>query len=162
MSFDLVIFDCDGVLVDSERLTVVVEARMLTELEAHLGPEKTRWFDEHCTSGSHEKMRTTLGLTGLFADFEGRIFSANEVEHGKPAPDPFLLAAASMGVDPTRTAVIEDSVYGVRAAVAAGMAADGFAGGLTPAESLADAGAIVFDQMTEVIGLLDHSSVSIA
>jgi len=42
MSFDLVIFDCDGVLVDSERLTVVVEARMLTELEAHLGPEKTR------------------------------------------------------------------------------------------------------------------------
>ena len=32
MSFDGVIFDCDGVLVDSERLTVVVEARMLTEL----------------------------------------------------------------------------------------------------------------------------------
>lgn len=214
MSFDLVIFDCDGVLVDSERLTVVVEARMLTELgwphtpedvvarfmgrsseamltelEAHLGPAKTRWFDEQSTtevhaafdrelvavpgvrelidaltkggvamcvasSGSHARMRKTLGLTSLFADFEGRIFSATEVERGKPAPDLFLFAAAVMGVDPTRTAVVEDSVYGVRAAVAAGMTAYGFSGGLSAADALADAGGIVFDQMTEVLGLL--------
>lgn len=222
MAFDLVIFDCDGVLVDSERLTVVVEARMLTELgwphtpeevvarfmgrssesmltelEAHLGPAKTRWFDERSTievhaafdrelvaipgvrevidaladggmamcvasSGSHARMRRTLGLTGLFADFEGRIFSATEVVHGMPAPDLFLLAAASMGVDPTRTAVIEDSVYGVRAAVAAGMTAYGFGGGLSPARSLGDAGGIVFDQMTDLVELLDHSRMRIA
>lgn len=214
MSFDLVIFDCDGVLVDSERLTVAVEARMLTELgwphtpdevvarfmgrssesmlielEAHLGLAKTRWFDEHCTievdaafdrelvaipgvkelidalatrevatcvasSGSHAKMSKTLGLTGLFADFDGRIFSASQVEHGKPAPDLFHFASAALGVHPSRTAVIEDSVYGVRAAVAAGMTAYGFGGGLSDADALAGAGGIVFDQMTELLGLL--------
>ena len=222
MSFDLVIFDCDGVLVDTERLTVVVEARLLTELgwphtekevvarfmgrslesqlaelEAHLGPEKTRQFDEQSTaeiheaferdlvavpgvkdvmaslarrgvatcvasSGSHAKMRKTLGLTGLYPDVEGRIFSAAEVERGKPAPDLFLHAAAAMAASPGRTAVIEDSTYGVRAAVAAGMTAYGFGGGLSPGGSLAAAGAIVFHEMPELVGLLAHTSARTA
>ena len=67
-----------------------------------------------------------------------------------------------MGVDPFRTAVIEDSVYGVRAAVAAGMTAYGFGGGLSSADALADASGIVFDQMTELVELWDHSSSRIA
>ena len=222
MANDLVIFDCDGVLVDTERLTVVVEARMLTELgwpnapsdvvrrflgrtteamlaevEQHLGPEKTRMFDERSTveiheafereliavpgvesviqalaargtatcvasSGSHAKMRRTLGLTGLDRRFDGNIFSASEVEHGKPAPDLFLYAAQQMRTPPGRCAVIEDSVYGVMAAVSAGMTVYGFAGGLTPGDVLEEAGAVVFEDMSELLDLLPHSSANIA
>jgi HAD superfamily hydrolase (TIGR01509 family) len=219
---DLVIFDCDGVLVDSERLTVGVEARVLTELgwphtaeevvarwmgrtsedqlaelEARLGPGLARRFDEVSTqqvraaferelvgvsgvvtlldvldahgtqtcvasSGSHEKMRLTLRLCGLHDRFRGRIFSASEVRHGKPAPDLFLHAAASMGVPTDRTAVVEDSVYGVQAAVRAGMAAYGFAGGLSAPGTLAAAGATEFQEMADLAVLLDHSEASIA
>ena len=68
------------------------------------------------SSGSHDKMRRTLGRTGLAELFEGRIFSATEVEHGKPAPDLFLHAASRMEVDPGRCVVVEDSRYGVAAA----------------------------------------------
>ncbi|MBG0740156.1 HAD family hydrolase [Paeniglutamicibacter antarcticus] len=207
----LVIFDCDGVLVDSERLTVAIEARLLTELgapyseqdvvdafmgrtaaagqlllERLLGPELAAEFDRrstteirqafsssltpvagvervlaalrarnlpHCvaSSGSHEKMRLTLGLTGLAHQFDGRIFSASEVPRGKPFPDLFLHAAWSMGVDPARCVVVEDSVPGVHAAVAAGMTAYGFTGGLAAAGSLAAAGAIPFERMEELL-----------
>lgn len=213
----LVIFDCDGVLVDTERLTVGVEARVLTELgwphttedvvtrwmgrspaaqlaelEERLGAERAREFDLRTTaevheafereleavagieelldhleevgvpscvasSGSHERMRRTLGLTGLHGRFDGRIFSATEVEHGKPAPDLFLHAAARMAVEPPRCVVVEDSVYGVRAAVAAGMTAYGFAGGLTAAHLLAEAGAVVFEHMTDLVDVLTRS-----
>jgi len=210
----LVIFDCDGVLVDTERLTVGVEARVLTDLgwphtaaevvarwmgrssaaqladvEATLGAENTRLFDERTTreltatfereltavdgvetvldhldregvatcvasSGTHERMRLTLGLTGLAERFEGRIFSATEVEHGKPDPDLFLHAAAAMGATPGDCVVVEDSVYGVRAGVAAGMTVYGFAGGLSAAEALSAAGATTFDHMVDLVDLL--------
>jgi beta-phosphoglucomutase-like phosphatase (HAD superfamily) len=66
-------------------------------------------------------MRFTLGLTGLYERFYGRIFSATEVARGKPAPDLFLYAADRMGVQPTACVVVEDSVHGVAAARAAGM-----------------------------------------
>jgi HAD superfamily hydrolase (TIGR01509 family) len=211
---DLVVLDCDGVLVDTERLTVGVEARILTDLgwpmtaeevvtrwmgrssasqlaevEEHLGAEKAREFETLLTpelhtaferdlapvdgvpelldaleaaavptcvasSGTHERMRLTLGLTGLWDRFEGRIFSASEVVHGKPAPDLFLHAASQMGVEPARCAVVEDSVYGVQAAVAAGMTVHGFAGGLTAEADLAAAGALTFQQMTDLVELL--------
>ncbi|CAN5650454.1 HAD family hydrolase [soil metagenome] len=209
---ELVVFDCDGVLVDSERLTVVVEARVLTEmgwpitsaevvergmgtssqladLEQRFGADWARDFDERTTaelhetfdreltaidgvatlldhldeqgvptcvasSGSHGRMRRTLGRTGLFDRFEGRIFSASEVENGKPAPDLFLHAAAAMGVEPSACAVLEDSVYGVRAGVAAGMTVYGYAGGLTAATALADAGAITFKAMADLVAVL--------
>ncbi|WP_434615710.1 HAD family hydrolase [Arthrobacter sp. A5] len=209
--FELIIFDCDGVLVDSERLTVAIEARLLTELgaphseqdvvdtfmgrtsadgpavlERILGPEKAAEFDRRssaeirrafanelapvpgiesllkalasrgqrscvASSGSHSKMRLTLGLTGLAKHFGGRIFSAAEVQHGKPAPDLFLHAARVLGVNPARCAVVEDSVPGVRAADAAGMTVFGFTGGLAPAGALTAAGAIPFDRMEELL-----------
>ncbi|NUR05414.1 MAG: HAD family hydrolase [Nocardioidaceae bacterium] len=214
MSPALVVFDCDGVLVDTERLTVGVEARVLTSLgwpmtaaevvtrwmgrtsaaqladvEAHLGPELTRRFDELvseevraafdreltavdgvpdlldeldaagvptcvASSGTHDRMRLTLGLTGLYERFVGRIFSATEVTHGKPAPDLFLHAAARMGVDPADCVVVEDSVYGVRAGVAAGMTVHGYAGGLTAEPELAAAGARTFGRMAELVDRL--------
>jgi HAD superfamily hydrolase (TIGR01509 family) len=107
------------------------------------------------SSSTHERLRFTLGLTGLFARFEGRIFSAQDVANGKPAPDLFLHAAAVLGVDPAGCAVVEDSFYGVEAARAAGMAAFGYAGGLTAAERLAGPGTVVFDDMRDLPRLLE-------
>jgi HAD superfamily hydrolase (TIGR01509 family) len=106
------------------------------------------------SGASIEKMRFTLGHTGLWERFEGRIFSATEVEHGKPAPDLFLHAAASMGWAPAETAVVEDSPAGVEAALRAGMTVFGYAGS-TPAERLD--GARVFRDMAELPGLLQPS-----
>lgn len=216
-NIDLVIFDCDGVLVDSEVLAVEVDKRVLAEfgwhltteevvekfmgksakaftaeLEEHLGyrlphdwdAEYASWYHhafetsltvvegiepaldaltvQTCiaSSGSHEKLRKTLGLTNLFPRFEGRIFSATEVTHGKPAPDLFLHAAARMGVQPERCIVIEDSKYGVRAARAAGMNALGYAGGMTPPEWLEAEGATLFSSMYELPDLLRSQTPS--
>ena len=61
------------------------------------------------SNGSHEKLRFTLGLTGLCERFAGRIFSASEVARGKPEPDLFLHAAEQMGVAPSACVVVEDS-----------------------------------------------------
>lgn len=106
------------------------------------------------SSGSHEKMRHTLGRTGLYERFAGRIHSATEVARGKPAPDLFLYAAERMGVDPAACAVVEDSRPGVEAARAAGMRAFGYAGGLTTAELLEGPDTVVFDDMRKLPGLL--------
>jgi len=106
------------------------------------------------SSGTHDRMARTLGLTGLAPYFQGRIFSASEVEHGKPAPDLFLHAAERMGADPARCVVVEDSPYGVRAGVAAGMRVLGYGGGLVAADVLAAEGAEVFGHMSEVPALL--------
>jgi HAD superfamily hydrolase (TIGR01509 family) len=106
------------------------------------------------SSGSHDKIRFTLGHTGLYGRFEGRIFSGYEVANGKPAPDLFLHAAASMGAEPARCAVVEDTLYGVMAARAAGMRAFGYAGGLTRPERLAGHGTVVFDDMRRLPRLL--------
>lgn len=209
--FELVIFDCDGVVVDSERIVQEVFAEFLSELGLKLTPaeayerflgrrlvdclaiareltgrdvpqgalatytarrdavlrEQVRPVEgvravlealalPYCiaSSGDHAKMRTTLGATGLWPLFEGRVFSATEVERGKPAPDVFLLAAARMGAQPARTVVIEDSVNGVLAGCAAGMTVLGFAG-LTPAARLAAAGAkTTFERMCDLPALL--------
>jgi len=207
--FDLVIFDCDGVLVDSERLAVRTEAQILAslgwplseaeiidrfvgrsaehmqlEIERQIGrsidwdaefePRYREVFERElvpvpgivdaldkittpvclASSGSHDKMRFTLGKTGLFDRFDGRIFSVDQVEHGKPAPDVFLFAAAQMGAAPDRCAVVEDSVSGVTAALAAEMTAFAFAGGVTSSQALSIEGAVVFDDMVELPALL--------
>jgi HAD superfamily hydrolase (TIGR01509 family) len=112
------------------------------------------------SSGTHEKMRHTLGRTGLYDRFAGRIFSATEVAHGKPAPDLFLHAAARMGVPPAACVVIEDSQYGAQAARAAGMRCLGFAGGLTPADRLEGPGTVVFKHMRELPALLNTISAA--
>ena len=106
------------------------------------------------SSGTHERLRFTLGLTGLFDRFDGRIFSATEVANGKPAPDLFLHAAATLGADPARCAVVEDSRYGVEAARAAGMHAFAYAGGVTAGDRLAGPGTTVFHDMRELPALL--------
>jgi beta-phosphoglucomutase-like phosphatase (HAD superfamily) len=99
-------------------------------------------------------MRYTLGKTGLYERFAGRIFSAAEVPRGKPAPDLFLYAAARMGIAPADCAVVEDSAAGVQAARAAGMPVFAYAGGVTPAARLEGPGTIVFRDMRELPGLL--------
>ncbi|MGO9342039.1 MAG: HAD family hydrolase [Acidimicrobiales bacterium] len=207
--FGLVVFDCDGVLVDSERLAVRTEAAILdnlgwplTESEIidrfvgrsalHMHQEVERqlgrsidWEAEFevryrqvferelvpvegivdaldqiatpvcvASSGSHEKIRFSLELTGLLGRFAGSIFSVEDVERGKPDPDIFLYAARRMDVDPRRCAVVEDSVSGVSAGLAAGMRVFAFAGGVTPPSKLAIDGAVVFDDMQELPRLL--------
>ncbi|MFB7513360.1 HAD-IA family hydrolase [Streptomyces sp. NPDC056144] len=175
-----VIFDCDGVLVDTERLAVRLQTELGAELgwpltadevvERFIGRSKesivgqlTERLDPvdgvpealaaltlpSCvaSSGSHEKMRHTLGRTGLYEHFAGRIYSATEVPRGKPAPDLFLYAARRMGVDPAACAVVEDSAPGVAAARAAGMRAFAYTGGPTPASRLEGPGTVVFDDM---------------
>ena len=86
------------------------------------------------SNGPLAKMDLTLGITGLLPHLEGRIFSAYEVGSWKPDPGLFLHAAAAMGVSPQSCAVVEDSVSGMRAGLAAGMHVFAF----HPPESLAD------------------------
>jgi HAD superfamily hydrolase (TIGR01509 family) len=105
------------------------------------------------SSGRRESIEIKLRLTGLWDRFEGRIFSADDVEHGKPAPDLFLLAAERMDAEPTASAVVEDSPFGVQAAQAAGMRSFGYAGGIMSADRLREAD-VVFDEMRELPRLL--------
>ena len=185
----LILFDCDGVLVDSEVLATRELQRYLedlcfpadfdltnhdrftgfslrdvrTSLESQAGRPLPEDFERElrrrdldafqrdlraidgvrdtlsaldfprcvASSGSQEKVRHSLTLTGLIDYFGTHLFSADDhqVNRGKPAPDLFLHAAKSMGFKPNRCLVIEDSVAGVRAGIAAGMHTIGFAGG---------------------------------
>ena len=104
------------------------------------------------SSGSHDKMKTTLGKTGLAKYFNDNIFSSSEVAQGKPHPDIYLYAAESMGVlEPARCLVIEDSPIGVRGAVAAGMTVFGYTE-LMKAEKLHAEGAhLTFNKMGNLI-----------
>jgi HAD superfamily hydrolase (TIGR01509 family) len=186
MNFDLIIFDCDGVLIDSEILSNRAEVELLKSfgIEFELGnymaqfvgkstkdvlktieashavslPAEFRRLAETqiftafktelqpipgilelidsidiakcvASSSSLSRLDITLKITGLLDKFSPHIFSAEQVSRGKPAPDLFLLAADKMQVSPDRCVVIEDSPYGVRAGVQAGMTVLGFTGG---------------------------------
>jgi HAD superfamily hydrolase (TIGR01509 family) len=209
--FELVIFDCDGVLVDSELISNRVFAAVLGELglpltlefmfEHFVGRSMQHCWEEvggmlgkevpahvrhelqlrtsaaleaevqavhgveavldslevpYCvaSSGSHAKMATTLGATGLLPRFRGRIYSAADVARGKPAPDIFLHAADRCGVQPRDCAVIEDSPAGVAAGVAAGMTVYGYCA-YTLERRLLEAGAhYTFNSMAKLPALL--------
>lgn len=198
----LLIFDCDGVLVDSEILSNTADVELLAELGIHfelddymqhfvgksmrdvirgiesmtgqtlpadfaqlkaqkvhdsfassLQPipgiaEVLRGLSQpKCVaSGSNPaRLQHALSLTGLIDFFSPHIFSATMVERGKPAPDLFFYAAEKMGAEPNECVVLEDSLSGIQAAVAAGMYPVGFVGGSHCAPDLAqrlqDAGA---------------------
>jgi HAD superfamily hydrolase (TIGR01509 family) len=192
----LVIFDCDGVLVDSEPLSNTALSEAIAELGLHLTVEETMAefmgrdrrhlmarlaellgrpvpesfgpaYDarrdalfrreltpvagieqaldaiDHPTcvasSADHAKLRLTLGLTGLYDRFAGRIFSAFDVARGKPAPDLFLHAADQMGFAPAECVVVEDAPAGIEAARAAGMRALHYGVDFTDMRLLGDA-----------------------
>jgi HAD superfamily hydrolase (TIGR01509 family) len=182
---DLIIFDCDGVLVDSELLSCRCLSEVLSEFGIALSEEQaldlflgrsTKAIEQHlrdigqavpdgflprlksrvlgtfavslqpipgidavvsglrapfCVASSSDIDRVSLSLdvTGLTPHFGDRLYTAQMVRNGKPAPDLFLYAAEKMRADPARALVIEDSVSGVQAAKAAGMTVWGFVGG---------------------------------
>jgi HAD superfamily hydrolase (TIGR01509 family) len=208
----LLIFDCDGVLVDSERLSHAELAQLMTQLGRPMTTEQAieifagqrlqdvmrtaevllskpipadlaeeagrrllaRFRRElkplagvreaietlplaRCVASSStlERLRISMEVTGLADLFDDRLFSADQVEHGKPAPDLFLLAARSFGVSPADCIVIEDSALGIRAARAAGMKAIGFVGAshatMQLGRQLKAAGAdVVIESMSEL------------
>lgn len=210
-SSSLVIFDCDGVLVDSEIISVAVDQVVLADLgwnlsqeeiidrfvgrshthfleviEEHLGRKLLDdWEDAYqllyrqelavnlkliegiadaleaidypmcvASNGSHSKMEFTLTRAGLWPRFEGKIFSASDVTHGKPAPDLFLHAANVLGFAPSECVVVEDSWAGVQAALAAYMKVIAYAGGITPREQLGGEGVVIIDHMSQLPGAI--------
>ncbi|MCH2516995.1 MAG: HAD family phosphatase [Dehalococcoidia bacterium] len=185
-TFDLVIFDCDGVLVDTETINNEVISQLLNEAGLEMSPEEVArrttglaysemWemFEDEvpgslpvdieeqqltleserfrkellpipgvvetvrclgaagipmcvASNGTREKMVVTLEVTGLAGYFGDKFYGVNQVVHGKPAPDIYLLAAQKMGVPPSRCVVIEDSYPGAQAGLAAGMTVLGY------------------------------------
>ncbi|WEX10526.1 HAD family hydrolase [Chelativorans sp. AA-79] len=215
----LVIFDCDGVLVDSEPISVSVLLEVIREAGLTLSEELAyerflgvslastcsilqeeydlvmtaaaldslrgrlysrfradltaitgiadaldRLHQPFCvaSSGQPERIRLSLGLTGLLEKFEPHIFSATMVKNGKPAPDLFLHAAEAMGAEPARCVVVEDSPAGIEAARRAGMRVFAFAGGSharreSHRDAITRAGPdLVFDDMTLLPELVER------
>jgi HAD superfamily hydrolase (TIGR01509 family) len=217
--FDAVLFDCDGVLVDSERITNGVLREMLHELgwnisqaecmrifigkavkdeasliEARSGqPLTEEWlvrFRERrnvrlmrevqpipgavdavkqlhgklegrvaCASGADlPKVLMQLEKCGLLPYLDGRVFSGHDLPRSKPAPDVYLVAAKSVGIDPARCLVVEDTVTGVTAGVAAGATVWGYSppeAGHDAPDALRRAGASrVFTSMGDLPALI--------
>lgn len=205
----LIIFDCDGTLVDTERVGNQVLVDMIAELggrfsleeaiKAFAGRRMSETLDlveKHlmrplpegflidlrermaeafrrdltpmdgvpellealadrdyrlcvASNGPLEKMEVSLGVTGLLPWFSGRIFSAFECGAFKPDPSLFLHAARQLDTPSDQCIVIEDSIFGVQAAVRAGMKVYGY----VPAGrgfDLAPHGALVFHHMNEL------------
>lgn len=210
----LVIFDCDGVLVQSEEISLSVLIALLNgyapdtialdssyyierfrgrkiadclrEAEQVLGIRLDDQFEQHfrvqaldaltrhlkatdgivdvlgsldiaycvASSAPRNKIEHCLRVAGLFSYFEGRIFSCYELGHWKPDPLVFLTACQAYNVDVADALVIEDSVTGIQAAVAANIKVLGFG----PADRhgmLADAGAVPFADMRELLTLIN-------
>jgi HAD superfamily hydrolase (TIGR01509 family) len=81
------------------------------------------------SNSSHDYLHMVLSLSGLASKFPERIFSSYDVERPKPFPDLFEHAARRLAATAEQCVVIEDSVHGVSAGVAAGMRVIGFCGG---------------------------------
>jgi HAD superfamily hydrolase (TIGR01509 family) len=219
VTFDAVLFDCDGVLVDSEAITNGVLREMLQELgwkltaaecmrifvgkavkdeaaliEAHTGQPLTEdWmvrFRERrnlrlmhevkaidgaleavkalharldgriaCASGADKpKVEMQLTKCGLMPYFAGRVFSGHDLPRSKPAPDVYLAAARAVNVAPPRCLVIEDTVTGVAAGMAAGATVFGYSppeAGHDAPQALRAAGAsLIFTRMAQLPALV--------
>lgn len=203
----LVIFDCDGVLVDSEVISVKVDQLVLADLgwsisieeiierfvgrshayflevvEEHLGRQlPDDWEDAYqhlyrealardlrlvdgisdaleaidlpicvASNGSHSKMEFTLKRANLWSRFEGRIFSAADVDQGKPAPDLFLHAASTLRFEPTNCVVVEDSWAGVTAALEANMKVIAYTGGISSQHQFPTERVVFIDHMSKL------------
>jgi beta-phosphoglucomutase family hydrolase len=72
------------------------------------------------SGGTRDIVNRSLELAGLTSLFRA-VVTADDVVHGKPAPDMFLLAARLLGVEPTKCLVFEDAEPGIKGALAAGM-----------------------------------------
>ena len=216
MTFDAILFDCDGVLVDSEPITNGVLRDMLEEggwpltpaqclrvfvgkavrderslIEASTGRPLTEdWMAEFyarrnselqarlkAIAGAHEavaaahshvaeriacasgadrfKVEMQLAQVGLMDWFDGRIFSGQEMPRSKPAPDVYLAAAAHLGAAGARCLVIEDTLTGVTAGVAAGATVWAYCPLPEDSPALKQAGARhLFGHMADLPGLL--------
>lgn len=215
-----VLFDCDGVLADTEALhdriaaeeisalgwemTPAESARrfrglswdaMLPVIEARLGPGSVpprfhhdliarvvRALEEEAepvpgaldaiaaitahgipvavaSNSTRAELATKLRRLGLADTFRGRAFGVDDVERPKPAPDMYRAAAAACGADPHACAVVEDSVAGARAGIAAGCRVLGFAHS-TSAAALAAVGAEPFGAMAQLPALLGLTRVA--
>ncbi len=215
MTPELVIFDCDGVLVDTEIVTNQTLSQNLASYGLSVAPARCHtlfaggtmkgamaeaqrmgadlpkdWLDEiygqmfaalahgvrvisgipellqkldaagvpDCiaSNGPPEKMRISLGPSGLWDRFEGRIWSPHTHGPAKPDPTLLLMAAAHFGVVPSRCVMIDDSPAGVIAAQKAGMRAIGFdeAGGTASAGRLDDLGAEIVSEISQLHDLL--------
>ena len=205
------IFDCDGVLVDSEVISVKVDQLVLADLgwpisveeiierfvgrshayflevvEEHIGRKlPDDWEDAYqhlyrqaldrdlrlidgiadaldkidlptcvASNGSQSKMEFTLKRANLWSRFEGRIFSAEDVNQGKPAPDLFLHAASTLGFEPADCIVVEDSWAGVTAALAAQMKVIAYTGGITSLHQIPAGEATMIDHMSQLPGAI--------
>ncbi|MBD2629420.1 HAD family hydrolase [Trichormus variabilis] len=208
MQTELVIFDCDGVLVDSETLgnRVLVEfvaefglkleieeaillfrgckmADCVAVIEQKLGKKMppdfvtqlrirtAKAFENEllpvegieaaldkidlpicvASSGPQEKIELALRVTNLLPRFAGCIFSSYEIGSWKPKPDLFLFAAKTMGLQPQFCTVVEDSILGVRAGIAAGMRVLWYT---AKDEAILVDGAIIFESMSQLPSLL--------
>lgn len=219
MRFDAALFDCDGVLVDSEPITNGVLRAMLGELgwqltqeqcmtlfvgkalkeetemiERHtgqpVGAEWIRSFQERrnvallerltaipnihgavhaihasldariaCASGADRfKVEMQLRKVALMDYFEGRIFSGYETPRSKPFPDVYLAAAQALQVDPRRCAVVEDTVTGIAAGLAAGAFVFGYAPAGGGAALFAAGASVVFADMADLPALMTRES----
>ena len=225
IEFDAVLFDCDGVLVDSESITNRVLCAMLNEsgwalsaeqcmrdfigktvrsqavvIEAHTGQPLTdawmaRFYERRnaalqaqlepiagaleavrrlhglcqgriaCASGADRaKVEMQLAKAGMMEYFAGQVFSGHELPRSKPFPDVYLAAADSLGVPAARCLVVEDTVTGVQAGVAAGATVWAYypadQGHASPDQLLDSGASCVFGHMGELPEMFEYASAT--
>ena len=217
MKYKAIIWDCDGVLIDSEvlacgvardlfaehgvdiklndfiaRFTGKSTQQMIDELGPKIDPfalieRQKAAFEKNlrptngidrvlqaiklpmavASGSSLKRLEHSLSITGLLNYFNGHVYSAEMVKHGKPAPDVFLLAAEKLNVAPQDCLVIEDGIHGIEAAGKAGMDVVAYAGAshMTPAlrQRLEKTAVLaIIHDLSDLLTLIGDSFVSMA